>query len=159
MIGTAVVLVVEKRAQLWIQDRVISSLTPANRAAGGDVVHQVLKGLATVTWWVLIVALVAVVLLLLTGPYHWACALRARTSHILQSLSGTAGGRPGGEVTIAWVVSHRRVMQAAGALVGGVLLLVAPGWWFLAVLLLLGAYEVIIWRVARVTSPERFDNS
>ena len=37
-------------------------------------------------------------------------------------------------------------MQAAGALVGGVLLLVAPGWWFLAVLLLLGAYEVVIWR-------------
>ena len=45
------------------------------------------------------------------------------------------------------MASHRRVMQAAGALVGGVLLLVAPGWWFLAVLLLLGAYEVVIWRV------------
>ncbi len=147
LIGTAVVLVVEKRAQLWIQDRVVSSLTPANRAAGGDVVHQVLKGLATATWWVLIVALVAVVLLLLTGPYHWARALRARTSHIVQAVSGTAAGRPGGEATIAWVAGHRRAMQAAGALVGGVLLLVVPGWWFLAVLLLLGAYEVVIWHV------------
>jgi hypothetical protein len=147
LIGTAVALVVERRAEMWIQDRVISSLTPANRAAGADVVHQVLNGLATVTSWVLVIALVTVALLLVTGPYHWARALRARTAHVIDGVTGTVSRRPGGEATVAWVVHHRRVMQAAGVLVGGVLLLVVPGWFFLAVLLLLGAYEVVIWRV------------
>ncbi len=155
LIGTAVALVVERRAESWIQDRVIASLSPANRAAGTDVVHQVLNGLATVTSWVLIVALVTVALLLLTGPYRWARALRARTAHVFDAFTGTVSRRPGGEATVAWVVHHRRAMQAAGALVGGVLLLVAPGWSFLAVLVLLGAYEVVIWRagVGHVDHP------
>jgi hypothetical protein len=146
LIGTAVALVVERRAESWIQDRVIASLSSANRAAGTDVVHQVLHGLASVTSWVLIVALVTVALLLLTGPYHWARALRARTAHVFDAFTGTVSRRPGGEATVAWVVHHRRALQAAGALVGGVLLLVVPGWWFLVVLLLLAGYEVVIWR-------------
>ena len=39
-------------------------------------------------------------------------------------------------------------------MVGGVLLLVVPGWWFSAVLLLLGAYEVVIWRVGVGRVPD-----
>jgi hypothetical protein len=57
LFGTAVALVIEKRAESWIQSRVVSSLGPANRTAGADVVHQVLSGFATATWWLLVIAL------------------------------------------------------------------------------------------------------
>ncbi len=141
LVGTAVAIVVERRAESWIQDRVIASLSPANRAAGTDVVHQVLHGLVTVTWWVLIVGLIAVALLLVTGPYGWARFLRTKVVHFLHAVTGSAGG----QATVTWVVAHRRVMQAAGAVVGGVLLLFVPGWWFLVVAVLLGLYEVAVW--------------
>jgi hypothetical protein len=142
LVGTAVAIVVERRAESWIQDRVIASLSPANRAAGTDVVQQLLHSLVTVTWWVLIVGLIAVALLLVTGPYGWARFLRAKSVHFLRAVTGSAGG----QATVTWVVAHRRVMQAAGAVVGGVLLLFVPGWWFLVVAVLLGVYEVAIWR-------------
>ena len=146
LIGTAVALVVEKRAESWIQSRVVSSLGPANRAAGGDVVHQVLSGLATATWWLLVIALAAVVFLLVTGRYRWARSTRRHIGHSGRGVGRIVTGRAGDQAGMTWVVEHRRAMQAAGAIVGGVLLLFVPGWWFVAVAVLLAAYEVAVWR-------------
>ncbi len=146
LVGTAVALVVEKRAESWIQSRVVSSLGPANRAAGGDVVHQVLSGLAIATWWLLAISLVAVVFLLVTGPYKWARSMRRHVGQSGQGVGRIVAGRPGNQAGLTWVVEHRRVMQAGGALVGGVVLLFVPGWWFVAVAVLLAVYEVAVWR-------------
>jgi hypothetical protein len=146
LVGTAVAFVVEKRAESWIQSRVVSSLGPANRAAGADVVHQVLSGLAIATWWLLAISLAAVVFLLVTGPYKWARSMRRHVGQSGQDVGRIVARRPGSQAGLAWVVEHRRVMQAGGALVGGVLLLFVPGWWFVAVAVLLGVYEVAVWR-------------
>jgi hypothetical protein len=150
--GTAVALVVEKRAESWIQSRVVSSLGPANRAAGGDVVHQVLSGLATATWWLLVIALVAVAFLLVTGPYTWARSIRRHVGGSVQGAGRTIARRTGHQAGVTWVAEHRRVMQGGGALVGGVLLLLVPGWWFVAVAVLLAAYEVAVWRAGPVAA-------
>jgi hypothetical protein len=153
--GTALALVIEKRAESWIRSRVISSLSPANRAAGTDVVHQVLSGLATATWWLLVIALVAAVFLLVTGPYKWARSLREQISHSTRRLGRLAARHTGDGATVAWVAQHHRVMQAGGAVVGGVLLLFAPGWWFLAIVVVLAVYEVAVWQAGSVVAEAR----
>ncbi len=155
LFGTAIALVIEKRAESWIQSRVVSSLSPANRAAGADVVHQVLRGFATATWWLLVIALVAVVFLLVTGPYKWARSLRDRTGRETRALARLVARHSGDGAAVTWVADHHLAMQAGGAVVGGVLLLFVPGWWFLVVVVLLAAYEVAVWQASSVVAAAR----
>ena len=155
LFGTAVAMVIEKRAETWIQTRVVSSLSPANRAAGADIVHQVLRGLATATWWLLIIALVAAALLLITGPYKWARSGREQIAHGTRGLVRGLARHSGDAATVTWVAEHHRALQAAGAVVGAILLLFAPGWWFLVVVVVLAVYEVAVWQAGSVVAAAR----
>jgi hypothetical protein len=112
------------------------------------VVRQVLSGLDTAVWWALIVALIAVILLVVTGPYRWARSLRGEVSSVSGGVARAVVHRVGDDQpTMEWIVAHHRLLQVAGAVAAGLLLWFVPGWWFFVVAAILIGYEVVLWRV------------
>lgn len=157
--GTIVLLVAVRRVTMWLESHLIHQA--ANQAAASSILHQVLGGLFEVTVWMLVVACIAAMVLLLAGPYAWARWLRTNVARIGRrtgqgivdiggSIVGTASGN---EAATRWVINHRALLQAAGAVLGAILLLVLPFVWFLVVAGLLVIYEVALARLSLPPPP------
>jgi len=156
LIGTAVVFVIGRGTRSWITSRIVSSLDPIHRAAARVVVQDFLQSFNTVIVWSLVGFLVVVLLLLVTGPYPWARGMRHRTAHLVSGLVRLIGRPSANEQPAgAWIVDHHRVLQTAGAVVGGLVLWIVPGWWFVVVVVILVSYEVALWRIAAGSARER----
>ena len=149
----AVVLVVERRFAIAASERIVDQARPENQAAARAVVDQVLGSLLAFTAWLLAIALVALVVALLTGPYPWAVRVRrfVRDAGAAIGGAGRAARGPGA----AWVAGHRDAMMLAGAALFVVLLLALEltiGW-FLVIVALLAVYEVLVYRLGAAAKP------
>jgi len=116
------------------------------------------SSLFTATSWVLGIVLAVIVVAVLTGPYPWVVALRHRSVALARAAGGAATGAAGraqDPATIAWVVDHKEALQIGTAVVGLLVLLWADlSWWgILFVLALVGAIELVVWRVAEGSGP------
>ena len=154
--GLVVVLVIERRLSIVAADRVVGQARPENRDAARAVVDAVLGTLLTYTGWLLAIAAFLLLVALVTGPYPWAVRLRRSVSGMGRAAAGSVrGGIPASDT--AWVAAHRDALLAAGAVVGLLILLVTDlslaG--SLVVLLLVGVFELAVWRLATSTGEPR----
>jgi len=135
-----------------VLDRV---LIPARRPVVQNTYDRLMHNLLLATAWMLAIALLATLVLALTGPYGWARRTRARGVTVGRAGWG-AVGRFGvdaapdsveGEVT-TWVRAHRSTLQVAGAVVAGLVLLLADLTWvgLLVLLVLLLVFELVVLR-------------
>jgi hypothetical protein len=158
-IATIVLLVVIRRLVMWVESHIIHQA--ANQAAASGIFHQLLGGLFSVTVWMLVVASLAAVALAIAGPYAWARWLRTnaarlgrRTGEGMVEIGGAVVGKAtANEDATRWVINHRTILQAAGAVLGAILLLVLPFVWFLVVAGLLIIYEVVLARLSLPSPP------
>ncbi len=163
-VATFVVFVLVRRLTFRLETDLVASAKPANRPAASAIIHQLLGGFLEVTVWVLALAAVVFAVAAVTGPYAWARSLRRGIGSGLRAswhaLSGVASAVVGGERgrrTAEWVAGHSGWLQIGGAAVGAVLLFLLPWVGILVVLLVLVAYELIVWRIAAVSARRRED--
>jgi hypothetical protein len=144
----AVVLVIERRFAIAAANRVVDAARPENRDAASAVVDQVLGTLLRFTGWLLVLAVGALLIALLSGSYPWAVRLRSWVREVGAAVIG-AVGRGEGVPAAAWIGAHRDALMLGGAAVFVLVLLVAnlSVGWFLLVALLLSAYELLVYRV------------
>lgn len=148
------ILLLLRRGAVRAQDQVLDLVppkgsVPAVRATTDALLSGLFDG-TRILVWILVVALAIV---WVTGPGDRAGALRRRTASTAAAVSGAASERSNDPATIAWLVAHRAVLQAAGAVVAIVLLLWLNLGWFgmLLLVVILGAYE---WVLARLEAPD-----
>jgi hypothetical protein len=158
MVGVALGVVLVRRLGLRLEDDVVDMVRPENQAAVKAVVGAFVSSLFTATSWVLGIVLAVIVVAVLTGPYPWVFALRRRSVALARAAGGAATGAAGraqDPATIAWVVDHKEALQIGTAVVGLLVLLWADlSWWgILFVLALVGAIELVVWRVAEGSAP------
>jgi hypothetical protein len=144
----AVVLVIERRFAIAAANRVVDAAKPENRDAASAVVDQVLGTLLRFTGWLLVLAVGALLIALLSGPYPWAVRLRGWVRDVGGAVTGGVG-RGEGVPAAAWIGGHRDALMLGGAAIFVLVLLVAnlSVGWFLLVALLLGAYELLVYRL------------
>jgi hypothetical protein len=144
----AVVLVIERRFAIAAANRVVDAARPENRDATSAVVDQVLGTLLRFTGWLLVLAVGALLIALLSGSYPWAVRLRGWVREVGAAVTG-AVGRGEGVPAAAWIGAHRDALMLGGAAVFVLVLLVAnlSVGWFLLVALLLCGYELLVYRV------------
>lgn len=149
-------LVIVRRTVMWLQDELTSGAKPENRAALSAIVHQVMGGFFTISGWVLFAGLLIVVVTLIAGPYRWAVATRhgavvgaRKTGRVLYSAGAAAVGRARDDTTTAWIRGHLDLLRVAGIAVALLVILFAGVnvWWFLVILVLLGLYELWLYRL------------
>lgn len=147
--ATAVILVLERRFAIAEANSVVAGVKPENQAAARAVVDQVLGGLLRYTGWFLAIALVVLVVGLLSGPYPWARRSRRWFAQLGRVVVDPVGGREATGATV-WIAAHRDALMLGGAALAAIVLLLADvsvaG--FVALAVLLGAYELIVYRVA-----------
>jgi hypothetical protein len=154
VISTMLVMVIVRRAVMWLQNDLIKTGRPENTAARKAIVQDLLHGFFTVSAWVLIIAAAVVVVALVTGRYRWAVKLRARVrsgaSTTVRWIRQAASGHQTGGL---WVRGHLDLMRVAGGLVALLLILVlnVSLVWLLVILALLAAYEFWLYRIGTVT--------
>jgi len=144
----AVVLVIERRFAIAAANRVVDAAKPENREAASAVVDQVLGTLLRFTGWLLVLAVGALLIALLSGSYPWAVRLRGWVRDVGGAVTG-AVGRGEGVPAAAWIGGHRDALMLGGAAAFVLVLLVAnlSIGWFLLVALLLSAYELLVYRL------------
>jgi hypothetical protein len=152
-VGSVLLLVLVRRVVLRFQETIVAMPPrPEGQAAARAVTEQLRGGLFELTGIVIVVALAVFVVALLTGPYHWAVALRRGVTRLGRGV-WDAGGRvtTAGDTrdVVGWASEHRQALQIGGALlVVALLLLFDVSWgWFLALLVLLVAWELALWRL------------
>jgi len=153
MVGIALGVVLVRRLGIRVEDDVVDLVKPENRDAVQVVIGAFVSSLLDATAWILAIALAVFAVALLTGPYGWARALRRRTGSVGGTVVGAvraAVTRTQDERSAEWVGAHREALQLGGVVVAIlVLLLVDASWLGLAVLaLLVGAFELVLWRIA-----------
>jgi hypothetical protein len=122
---------------------------PENQAAARAIIDAFLGSLLLSTRRILWVLFAILVIALLTGPYPWAVRSRAWVVDVTRAGVGAMRGRDLGPATV-WIGAHRDVLMFAGAVLGALILLFASlsVGWLLVWLLVIGAYELAVYRVA-----------
>jgi hypothetical protein len=144
-----VLLIVERRLAIWESNSFIAKVIPENQAAAQAVVDRVLGSLLWYTAWFLAAAVIILLVALLTGPYPWAVRLRGWTVDVWRAGVTAVRGHESSE-TVTWVAAHRDPLMVGGAVVAALLLFFGnlSLWWFLLFAIVIGAYELIVYRVA-----------
>lgn len=160
MTALAVVLVLERRFAIAAANDLVGSAKPENQAAARAVVDAFLGSLLRYTGWFLAIALIALVIALLTGPYSWAVRLRGWVVDLGRAVGGML--KPGERTpATVWIAAHRDPVMMGIALLGVLALLV----WdltiggFLILALVIGGLELLAYRIgeagrAPATTPE-----
>jgi hypothetical protein len=155
-VGTLLVMVIFRRAVIWLQDKLISTGNPANEAARKSIVDQLLSGFFTASVWILSIALAVTVVALITGPYRWA--VTSRNWVRAQAVAGwrvTRDAVSGKSAAGQWVLGHIDLLRVAGGLLAVLLLLVVNVSWvgLLIIVVLLAGYEFWLYRLAAAARP------
>jgi hypothetical protein len=149
LVVSALLLIVERRFAIAATNSLVEDMDPAAQAAGRAVVDVVLGSWLWATRWLLSVALIAIVVVLVTGPYRWAVWTRRSVAEVATSAVGMVRGTEAGP-TARWVAGHRDMMMVVGGAVFAFALLLfdlSMGW-FLALVALLALYELAVWRTS-----------
>ncbi len=154
----AVILIVERRLAIAAGNDIVGKAKEENQAAARALVDQVMGSLLRYTGWLLAISLVTLVVALVSGPYPWAVRLRGWVRDLWGAATGAVRGADRTRVA-TWVGAHRDALMLGGAALVGLLLLVAnvSAGWLLALLLLLVAYEAIVYRVAAAVRKPSVD--
>jgi hypothetical protein len=151
-----VVVVLERRFAIAETNHVIGMMQPENQAAGAAIVNAFLSSLLLVTKRTLWVLFTILVVAALSGPYPWAVRLRAWVVDVSRAGVGAVRGADVGPASV-WIGAHRDALMIGGVVLAAVILLftsLSLGW-FLVLLLVLGAFELIVWRLAEANAaPE-----
>ena len=133
-VGGVLGLVVIRRLTMYLEGRLVGAAQ--DKAAGQALVDQVLHLFFNLTLALGIIGLVVVAVLLLTGPYRWARALRSAVARaavavgrftvaVTHSLVGHTRGaaeRARDEATLDWIRRHKGALQIGGVAVAVILL-------------------------------------
>jgi len=153
-VALIVVVVLERRFAISEANHLISMMHPENQAAGAAIVNAFLSSLLLTTKRTLWVLLAILVVAVLSGPYPWAVRLRAWVVDGSRAAVGAVRGADLGPASL-WVGAHRDPLMIGGVVVAAVILLftsLSLGW-FLVLLLVLGAFELIVYRLGAATEP------
>ena len=166
-VGGVLGLVVIRRLTMYLEGRLVGAAK--DKAAAQALVYQVLHLFFNLTLVLGIIGLVVVAVLLLTGPYRWARALRSGVARaavavgrftvaVTRSLAGhtrDAAGRARDEATLDWIRRHKGALQIGGVAVAVVLLWLVDlsPLWLLIIGILLAAYLFGLARVAPHDEP------
>jgi hypothetical protein len=144
-----VVVVLERRFAIAEASNVVSMAKPENQAAVQAIIGAFLSSLLLATKRILWVLFAVLVVAVFSGPYPWAVRLRAWVAEVGRAGVGAMRGRDLGPATV-WIGPHRDVLMLAGAVLGALILLFASlsVGWLLVWLLVIGAYELAVYRVA-----------
>jgi len=147
----AVVLVLERRFAIAAANDLVDSARPENQAAARAVVDTFLGSLLRYTGWFLAIALIALAITLLTGPYPWAIKLRGWSVDLGRAMGGML--KPGERTpATVWIAEHRDPVMMGLALLGVLALLLfdlSIGW-FLILALVIGGLEIVVYRIGEV---------
>ena len=149
-----VVVVLERRFAIAEANHVIGLMKPENQAAGAAIVNAFLSSLLLATKRILWVLFAVLIVALLSGPYPWAVRLRAWVVDVSRAGIGAVRGADLGPASV-WIGAHRDPLMFAGAVVAAAILLftnLTLGW-LLVLLLLIGAFELVVYRLAAATRP------
>ena len=154
--ASAVVLVIERRFYIHEASSIVNGVKPENQAAAQAVVNALKGSFLRYTGWLLAIAVVAVVIALITGPYPWAVTFRGWVKDLFEAVVGAAKGADRSAAG-TWVAAHRDPLLLAGGAVFIFLVLVLNLnlFWFGLLLILAAAYGFGVWRIASsVSEPE-----
>jgi hypothetical protein len=148
-----VVVVLERRFAIAEASNIVHLAKPENQAAAQAIVNAFLSSLLLATKRILWALVAILVVALLSGPYPWAVRVRGWTADVARAGVGAVRGRDLGPAAV-WIGGHRDALMLAGAVVGAAILLFASlsVGWVLVWLLLIGAYELVVYRVAASAS-------
>ena len=153
-IGAMLGLVVVRRSGFWLQDHLINSAPPADRAARAAIIHDVLNGLFDVMWWMLLAGVIIVAVAWVTGPYRSAVATRRVASGVADLTVAAARGRPARDlVALAFLRRHFDLLRISGVVVA-LLLLVAINLNFISFLVIVALLALYELGLARLRPPE-----
>jgi hypothetical protein len=147
-VGILLVFALIRRTAMYLQDQLVDLARPENRTAAEAIVNDLLRGFFNLTLAVMIVILLVMVTSLITGPYPWARSLRTRAAQAGTTSARLVRGGASDEAT-AWVRAHLDGLRLGGAILGILILVVVDASWplFLLILALVGAYELILYRM------------
>jgi hypothetical protein len=150
IVGMSLAVVVVRRLAIAMTDAVVDKAKPENHDAVRAVVDPLVGSLRSYTALFLWIAVIALVITLLTGPYPWARSLRTNVSSATQAL-GAGGERLAGNPALGWVSAHRdTVMMLVAGLAAVIFLFTDLGLGAsFAVLLVTGAIEALVWLASR----------
>jgi hypothetical protein len=155
VVALIVVVVFERRFAIAQADHIVGLAKPENQAAVAAIVNAFLSSLLLSTKRILWVLFAILVVALVSGPYPWAVRLRGWTVDVAGAGVGAVRGTDLGPAAV-WIGAHRDPLMFAGAVIGAAILLftsVTLGW-LLVLLLVIAAYEFVVYRVAAsVTRP------
>jgi len=143
------ITIIERRLAIWQSNSLVTKALPENQAAARAVIDRVLGSLLLYTAWFLVVLVIVLVITLITGPYPWAVTLRGWTVDVWRAAVSAVRGHEPSE-TVTWVTAHRDPLMVGGAVVAALLLFFGnlSLWWFLFFLIVIGAYGLVVYRVA-----------
>ncbi len=152
-VGSVLLLVLVRRVLLRVQEDVVAlPPLPAGRTAVQAVTDQLFGGLFDLAGVLIAIGLAIAAVAYVTGPYRSAVALRRGVVQAGRAVSDAGGRLAEGTDTsgaVQWIGEHGRALQVGGALfVVALLLLFEVSWgWFLALIVLLAAWEAVLWRI------------
>jgi hypothetical protein len=149
-----VVIVLERRFAIAEANHVVTMMKPENQAAGAAIVNAFLGSLLLTTKRTLWALFAILVVALLSGPYPWAVRFRAWVVDVSRAGVGAVRGAELGPAA-AWVGMHRDALMLGGAVLAAVIVLftsLSLGW-LLVVLLLIAAFELVVYRLAAALRP------
>jgi hypothetical protein len=147
-VAALAIVIIERRLAIWQANSLITKAQPENQAAAHSVIDRVLGSLLMYTSWFLVIAMIVLVIALITGPYPWAVKMRGWAVDVWRAGVTAVRGHESSE-TVTWVATHRDPLMVGGAVVAALLLFFGnlSLWWFLFFAIVIGAYELVIYRV------------
>jgi hypothetical protein len=124
-VGIALGIVVIRRLAIHMEGDVVQLVKPDNQEATRVITRAFVSSLLDASQWILGIAALVVVVAVLTGPYPWVRAMRARVAgagRVLVSAGRAAATSDVDDPSAQWIAGHRELIQG-GAVVVGILLL------------------------------------
>lgn len=148
-VAALAIVIIERRLAIWQSNSFVAKVLPENQAAARAVVDRALGSLLLYTAWFLAISVIVLLVALITGPYPWAVKMRGWTVDLWRAGVTAVRGHETSE-TVTWVAAHRDSLMVGGAVVAALLLFFGnlSLWWFVFFALVIGGYELVVYRVA-----------
>jgi len=148
-VAALAIVIIERRLAIWQSNSFVAKVLPENQAAARAVVDRALGSLLLYTAWFLAISVIVLLVALITGPYPWAVKMRGWSVDLWRAGVTAVRGHETSE-TVTWVAAHRDPLMVGGAVVAALLLFFGnlSLWWFVFFALVIGGYELVVYRVA-----------
>jgi hypothetical protein len=158
LVGGALGIVIFRRVVIWLQNTLVDTGRPANKAAREAIVGHLLHNFFLLSGICLAGVAVAAAAASVTGPYAWARRVRRVSGRIGQGAVGAvdavvSGSAKSGEAS--WIYRNVTLLRVVGVIVAVILLLAFPVSFVgaLIVLAVLAVYEFGLYRLRLLRTP------